>query len=57
MDSEGAQLEHYIAEWFNVAGGCYIPAVEALFGSVFLFLLWRALYASPQTCKSQDGVA
>ena len=43
MDAGGAKLEHSIAEWFHVARGLYIPAVEAVVGGVFLFLLWRTL--------------
>ena len=45
MDSEGAMLEHHIAEMFHVARGLYIPAVEVVVGIVFLFRLWRALSA------------
>ena len=45
MDKEGAGLEHSIAESFLVARNFYIPEVEAVLGVVFLFLLWRALFA------------
>ena len=43
MDKEGARIEHEIAESFLIARSVYIPAVEAVVGLVFLFLLWRAL--------------
>ncbi len=43
MDKEGAGLEHSIAENFNIAGFLYLPAIEAVIGTVFLALLWRAL--------------
>ena len=43
MDSEGAGRELAIAEAFHFARFCRILEVEALIGSVFLFLLWRVL--------------
>ena len=55
MDKEGAKLEHEIAEWFNVASAVCIPAVEAIVGGVFLFLLWRALSARQIASGSHDA--
>ena len=43
MDHEGATLEHYIAEAF--LSERHLPTIEAIVGGVFLFLLWRALFA------------
>jgi hypothetical protein len=43
MDNEGAKLEHYITEAF--LSERYLPTIEAIVGGVFLFLLWRALFA------------
>ena len=44
MDSEGAVTEHMIAELFLVARNFHLPAIEAVIGCVFLFMLWRILY-------------
>jgi hypothetical protein len=55
MDREGAELEHGISEAFLVARSFYIPAVEAIVGVVFLFLLWRALSARPKASESHDA--
>ena len=54
MDKEGAELEHGIAEAFFVARDFYIPAVEAIVGVVFLFLLWRALSARQKVSEPHD---
>lgn len=54
MDREGAGREHWIAEWFNVAGALYLPVIEAAVGAVFLFFLWRALSAPPKPGGSPD---
>jgi hypothetical protein len=56
MDAEGAGLEHWIAEAFNIARWLHIPTIEAVIGSVFLFLLWRAL-TKPQESNDTHNVA
>ncbi len=45
MDREGAVTEHMIAECFLVARDFYIPAIEAVVGCAFIFLLWRMLFS------------
>ena len=55
MDREGARVEHEVAEAFLVARDCYIPAIEAVLGIVFLVLLWRALPG--QTSRTQQGLS
>ena len=56
MDREGAVTEHMIAESFLVARDFYIPAIEAVVGCVFLFLLWRILFSKGDKPSNEMGL-
>ena len=50
------EVANLIAENFHIASWLYIPAIEAVIGSVFLVLLWRAL-SKPQESNDAHHVA
>ena len=55
MNRRGADVESWIADLFLGAQTVYLPVIEAVTGVVFLFLLWRTLYAKQKGSESHDA--